>query len=418
MKVLIIAPVPLDGHNTHFGGGVSFSYMGIENLLKENGHEVRTLSPWHNLDPIYFKSYPGFREIAFSRSNKEKIKRDIAWADKVLLPDSNISSYVIKITQRLNRPTVICNHTDFFKLVSTTFRNKFGLIGSSALKAILFPPLKLKTKILTNSTSLYLTTTEQNKKHLTKMGLRVDGLFDNIGPKTMIFRGKDCPSEIAKIRQGLLKGTNFSKIILFAGRIAEEKRIPLLFKARPENAMLVIVGDGPISKKIQKHHHPENGITFINKMLSQESLRKLIKATDLSVSASDFETLGMSVYETWLCGNKSVVQNDGGFKDQIKDLSHGMLVDFKNSEEAKTAISKVLNDQTPIATIQALPTEKSIVDYLSELKTTPKLTKFHELLLAITDSIVILFANRRNTEKKKLVCNTTNLEQFIADNTM
>jgi glycosyltransferase involved in cell wall biosynthesis len=403
MKLLIIAPVPLDGQNTHFGGGVSFSYMGMENLFKEHGHEVRTLSPWHNLEPIFFKSYPGFREIAFTRFNKDKIKHNIEWADKVLLPDSNISSYVVKTAKRLNTPTIICNHTDFFKLVSTTFGNKFGLIIASILKSFLFPPLKLKIKILTKATSLYLTTTQQNKNLLHSMGLRVDGLFDNIGPKSMLFKEQDDPEEIARLRQNLIQGTRFDKIILFAGRIAEEKRIPLLFKARPQNAMLVIVGDGPISKKISRYHNPEEGITFINKMLPQESLRKLIKATDLSVSASDFETLGMSVYESWLCGKKSVVQNDGGFKDQIKDLSYGKLVDFNDSEVAKAAISEVLNDKTPIATIQALPTEKSILEYLCEVSDAPKLSKLNELIIVFLDSLVMLFATRRNTEKKKQV---------------
>ncbi|MFZ4715613.1 MAG: glycosyltransferase [Bacteriovoracaceae bacterium] len=405
MKFLIIAPVPLDGQNTHFGGGVSFSYMGIENLLKENGHEVRILSPWHNLEPMFFNSYPGFREIAFTRFNKDKIKRHIAWADKVLLPDSNISSYVVKIANRLNTPTIICNHTDCFKLLSTTFRNKFGLICSSILKSILFPCLRIKTKILSNAASLYLTTTEQNKKFLQSMGFRVNGLFDNIGPKSMVFRQKDDSAEIANIRRNLLQGTQFNKIILFAGRIAEEKRIPLLIKARPENVMLVIVGDGPISHKINKYHNPQSGVNFINKMLSQDNLRKLIKATDLSVSASDFETLGMSVYETWLCGNKSVVQNDGGFKDQVKDLSHGKLVDFSDSEMAKAAINEVLNCSTPISAIQALPTEKSILDYLIEIKTIPQISKVEQFILFLIDSIVVLYATRRNTEKKRIVWN-------------
>jgi glycosyltransferase involved in cell wall biosynthesis len=400
MKVLIIAPVPLDGNNTHFGGGVSFSYIGIIKLLESKGHEVRYLSPWHNLEPMFFKYYPGFREISFSHSNRKKIEEQMAWADKVLLPDSTISSFVLKTAKKLKTPVVLCNHTDCFKLISTTFTNRSGLVIAAITRMVLFPFYKIKLRLLSKGASLYLTTTRENKKTITKMGIRVDGLFDNIGPKTLIFGEHDSEDEIKEIRSDLLRGTHFKKIILFAGRIAEEKRIPLLFEARPDNALLVIVGDGPIAEKIMSFHNPEKGIVFINKMLPQDRLRKLIKATDLSVSASDFETLGMSVYETWLCGNKSVVQNDGGFKDQIRDLSHGKLIDFKKSKEARQAIEEVLLDDTPLATVPALPIEKSIEVYLKEATKVPSLSKLSEWFFAWTDSIVLLFASYRDDGNK------------------
>lgn len=402
MKTLIIAPVPLDGKNTHLGGGVSFSYISIIELLKKSGHEVRYLSPWHNLEPMHIKLYPGFRDINFSKANLCKIENEIAWADKVLIPDSSISFKALQIAQKLNTPSVLCNHTDCFKLLATTARKKYGLLAYIATNLFLLPILSRRMKLLAKCSSLFLTTTKANRDQLSKLGVDVHGLFDNITLKTLVFKKKDDPEEIQRIREDLLSGTNFEKIILFAGRIAYEKRISLLFEARPDNALLVIVGDGPASQEVQKHHAPSKGILFLNKMLAQEELRKVIKATDLTVSASDFETLGMAVYETWLCGNKSVVQNSGGFIDQIKGPSYGKLVDYDNPKLAKQAITEILADKTPLATEQALPQEKCIEKYLIEATSRPQVSKSSEWLLSIIDRMTLIFVKHQNRNRKLL----------------
>ena len=52
--------------------------------------------------------------------------------------------------------------------------------------------------------------------------------------------------------------------------------------------------------------------------MPQHRLRVLYKAADVLVSASKFETLGMTVIEAQLCGTPAVVQNAAGFVTQVR----------------------------------------------------------------------------------------------------
>lgn len=63
---------------------------------------------------------------------------------------------------------------------------------------------------------------------------------------------------------------------------------------------------------MEGYHNPDQGIVALpDGMVPQHTLRQFYKAADVNVSASGFETFGMTVLEARLCGTPSIVQNAG-----------------------------------------------------------------------------------------------------------
>ena len=139
--------------------------------------------------------------------------------------------------------------------------------------------------------------------------------------KTAVFEGiEDSAADLWKARKWMLgqsddeekeNAAKFTKpcgdgycLLLCVGRMSPEKRIPLLVQALPPpppeggtRYTLCVVGDGPIGEEIEALHAPERGIIVRRGMVRQSRLRVLYKAADFLVSASHFETLGMTCLE-------------------------------------------------------------------------------------------------------------------------
>lgn len=141
-------------------------------------------------------------------------------------------------------------------------------------------------------------------------------------------------------------------IMVFAGRFSNEKRIHLLIKAKPADFVLVLIGDGYLRDQLLELHDPVKGIVVIPHMLPQAELRRFYKAADMIVSASDFETYGMTIHEALLCGRPVVVQDAKGFRFQVRDGVNGFLIDYADSVAAAAALERALShkfDPKPVA---------------------------------------------------------------------
>ena len=155
----------------------------------------------------------------------------------------------------------------------------------------------------------------------------------------------------------MCEGTEF--IALYAGRLSKEKRIELLFPSLPSNVTLVIVGDGPDKQKLEKYEKQHKNVRMVAEMVPQGVLRKYYKAADLLVSASNSETYGMAVRESLHCRTPVVVQNDGGFIEQVRPFIDGFLVDFSDAEKAKSTIIKACG---MLERFQPCPQHNDVVD--------------------------------------------------------
>ena len=179
-------------------------------------------------------------------------------------------------------------------------------------------------------------------KELRNMGMPVAGVAE-LNDQYTPFMREDTDEDIHSARLFLSCGQLEKPLLLFAGRIIKEKRIPLLIAARPPGTVLAIVGSGALSDEIMQFHDPANGIVcHVSSIVSQDVLRVYYKAADIHISASTFETLGNTVHESLLCGTAVVVQNAGGYISQVKNGRNGYLVEWENVSEAQGAMDNVL----------------------------------------------------------------------------
>jgi len=89
-------------------------------------------------------------------------------------------------------------------------------------------------------------------------------------------------------------------------------------------------------------------------MVAQPRLRILYKASEFLVSASAFETLGMTVAEANICGIPVIVQSATGFSTQVAHGQNGFLIDFEDRKGARQAIKEAIEARPSAEEIAAV----------------------------------------------------------------
>jgi len=134
-------------------------------------------------------------------------------------------------------------------------------------------------------------------------------------------------------------------ILLFAGRWSSEKRIHLLLDVVPEGAALVIVGDGTAgyAQEIASAGAPARlNVLPLRKMLNGAELRVAYAAADLFCSASNFETLGNTLVESWCSGTPCAVQPAQGHLEFVKEGVNSWFVDYDAPDDAKAKLTSIV----------------------------------------------------------------------------
>ena len=152
--------------------------------------------------------------------------------------------------------------------------------------------------------------------------------------------------ERAKIN---LKEDDF--VIMFVGRIAEEKNIPFLLKnmktiiKKCPKAKLLIVGDGPdleAYKKLSEKHKILDNVVFTGKV-PWENIPKYYLMSDVFVTASTSETQGLTVIEAMSASLPVICINDESFTTTVVDNLNGLI--FEDDKQYIKNITKIYNDK-------------------------------------------------------------------------
>lgn len=141
------------------------------------------------------------------------------------------------------------------------------------------------------------------------------------------------------------------KLLLFMGRVAEEKNIDFLIKVvhrlRPEIPQIrfLIAGEGAAKKRLEKlvDELQMQDIVHFAGYLSKEDWRDCYAGSDLFVFASITETQGLVVTEAMAAGTPVVAVGEMGIKD-VMASSKGGLVTKLNEEEFTDAVRRMLTD--------------------------------------------------------------------------
>jgi glycosyltransferase involved in cell wall biosynthesis len=139
-------------------------------------------------------------------------------------------------------------------------------------------------------------------------------------------------------------------LVLFAGRLAEQKRVDDLLKAldllqhvQPEVCTL-IAGDGPLRGRLEetsRAYHLDGRVRFLG---HRDDVPRLMAATDLVVLPSAYEGLPNVVLEAMRFGKPVVATAAPGTDEVIIDGQTGLLVPVGNVMLLARAIRDVVRD--------------------------------------------------------------------------
>lgn len=134
-------------------------------------------------------------------------------------------------------------------------------------------------------------------------------------------------------------------IVLFVGNLIKRKNVESLLESKKisnSDYYLVIVGDGPLFKKLTKKVEEENirDVIFTG---SRNDVETIIPSCDVLVLPSFSESFGLVLIEALACGKPVIGSNVGGITEIIND-DVGLLVNPNKISSVASAIDRVIND--------------------------------------------------------------------------
>ena len=148
-------------------------------------------------------------------------------------------------------------------------------------------------------------------------------------------------------------GIDDSPLILYVGRVAFEKNIDSilrnLHRVSDSSAKLMIVGEGPARRHIEQLVHSlglQDRVIFTG-FIPDSQLVDYYSASDVFISASKFETQGLSMLEAMSCGKPVVSINYRAVTDYIVDGENGFLYNEFSDNMAET-IDRALSSDASI----------------------------------------------------------------------
>ena len=333
MKVLVLTPTNINHLDS--GGGVAITFDTLKNKLVEKGHEVIFITSWDDTIKSHsFFLYKSFKCFSFSFHNIKFFIKKIRNCDVVLMADDNFAILISLLCCLFKKKIILGIHTNVELLFSSRVKNIF-------LKNLISFILYFHYFILKHFSFIYTTSDEfrdiLNKKYNISSHVLSPQLEYNV------FTEFDENEKIQNLKNTYMHEST-SYLLLYAGRFSKEKRIDLLIKTKPDNCTLLIIGDGEDRDDINKFSNDKD-IKVINKMFTHPELRLFYKAADFTVSASNFETFGMTCYESLICKTPVISQLSPGYREQIKDSHNGYLINFDNISESKKKILIALNNK-------------------------------------------------------------------------
>ena len=319
-------------------GGVGVHIHTLSKKLVEEGHEVYVITYPHkeikDIDGIHVigtkgLNIPGVRGLMFKKNAKKALKNLLEKEDidiihgHYLFPagvaavevgkEYGIKTYVtahgsdmfeLYKSQPLMRPTIknVLKDADGVFAVSNALKHEIVATGVVGIAD--------KTKISWNSVDV------------DKFSLKNNDSFKKE------FKLEDKP------------------IVLFVGNLIKRKNVDSLLEAKKianSDYYLVVVGDGPLYKKLTKKVEDENirDVIFTG---SRGDVENIIPSCDLLILPSYSESFGLVLIEALACGKPVIGSDVGGISEIIND-DVGLLINPKKVSTIAKAIDKLVNDE-------------------------------------------------------------------------
>lgn len=324
MKILIVSDLYKPMIN-----GVVTSIVNLRSGLESLGHEVRilTLSQTRHSymeDGVYYigsvnteRIYPNTR---LSMRSISKQKKDILeWGPDIVHTQNEFCTFYIakKIVKNTGIPVVDTYHTVYGDYTHYFFKSK--KLGLMAVVAC--------TKLLGRNVNCIVAPTNKISNILNSYGVACPVHTIPSGIFLEKFYRKVSEEKIQETRMELgIPDDHF--VMLSVSRIGKEKNLDELIRCmhrlKGQKMTLVIVGDGPEKKKLEKLTE-KAGLTDTVKfagMVSPKIVAMYYQMADLFVSASTSEAQGLTYIEALATGTPILCKKD--------DCLNGVLDEGKN----------------------------------------------------------------------------------------
>ena len=150
--------------------------------------------------------------------------------------------------------------------------------------------------------------------------------------------------EVSRYKQIL--GIQDQKIILSLGRLSAQKNHQLLIaalsKVNYSKYVLLIVGEGPLEKKIKKLCKKNNLINNVKFLGHRTDISALLSISDFLVQSSIFEGFPNVFIEATSVGLPIIATNVGSSKTLVKE--NGILVASNDAKNLANAIDTMINN--------------------------------------------------------------------------
>jgi alpha-1,6-mannosyltransferase len=150
---------------------------------------------------------------------------------------------------------------------------------------------------------------------------------------------------VQRLRGTLVAGNR--PLVLFAGRVAHEKRLDLLLSVWPDvarhtGAVLVFAGDGPLRPMLQSRYaHPD--IRWIGFVKRRGQLADLLASADAVISPGSIETFGLTTLESLASGTPVLSAHAGGAAELVADSGGGAVFESGNPSSLRDALVTLLS---------------------------------------------------------------------------
>ena len=321
----------------HFGGvGVHIHTLSKE--LVKQGHEVYVITYPHkeikDIDGIHVigtkgLNIPGVRGLMFKLNAKNALKDLIQKEDIDIIHGHYLfpaGAAAVEVGNKHNIKTYVTAHgSDMFELYK---RQPF-----------MRSPIK---KVLKNADVVFAVSNAL-KHEIIATGVR------GIANKTKLsWNSVDIDKFSNKENDSFKQEYKlFDKpIVLFVGNLIKRKNVDSLLEAKKianSDYYLVIVGDGPLFKKLKKKAEEEDirDVIFTG---SRNDVEDIIPSCDILILPSFSESFGLVLIEALACG-KPVIGSDVGGISEIINNDVGLLVNPNKISSIADAIDNLVNDE-------------------------------------------------------------------------
>ena len=332
MKIAMVGQFP-----PHVGG-VGVHIHTLSKKLVEEGHEVFVITYPHkeikDIDGIHVigtkgLNIPGVRGLMFKKNAKKALENLLEKEDIDIIHGHYLfpaGAAAVEVGKKHNIKTYVTAHgSDMFEL----YKNQQFM--RSTIR-----------KVLENADGVFAVS---NALRHEIVATGVVGIAD----KTKISWNSVDVDKFSTKENDLLRkefGLYDKPIVLFVGNLIKRKNVDSLLEAKKvarSDYYLVIVGDGPLYKKLAKKVEDDNirDVIFTG---SRDDVENIIPGCDVLILPSFSESFGLVLIEALACGKPVIGSDVGGITEIIND-DVGLLVNPKKVSSIAKAIDKIINDE-------------------------------------------------------------------------